>query len=171
QRRKMCALAGREIATRLGKPSDFVCVSDVEAELAHDRDRPNYTAETLALLRLRSSPRSGLIFLISSELVSGPDPEFGRWYRPDRILELAHLAICPRPGYPLNARFVRALARVGRGVVVLHAVETPHVASTELRRWLRDGVSPLALWHQGLLPTAVAQYLERHRLYASDAET
>ncbi len=65
--------------------------SEVEGELARERSSPNYTAETLAVLKARLDPQIGLIFLISGELVSGPDPQFGRWYRPDEILDMLHL--------------------------------------------------------------------------------
>ncbi len=160
----MCELAAKEIARRLDSVS--VRTSDVEAELARRRSRPNYTAETLLLLQARSAPGTRLIFLISSELVSGPHPQFARWHRPDRILALADLAICPRPDYPLNRSFVRAMTHSRGRVILLPEVETPDISSTQLRDLLRAGHSPLSLHHQGLLPAPVASYLLRHNLYA-----
>jgi nicotinate (nicotinamide) nucleotide adenylyltransferase len=161
-----CRLAAREIAARLGKPPGYVQVSAIEAELARGRPGPNYTVETLKILKLRTPPGEGLIFLVSSELVSGLTPQLVRWRSPAQLLRLAHLAICPRPGYPLNVPFVQAAARRGRRIIVLSEVETPAVASTELRARLQAGVSPLALAHQRLLPISIARYLAAHRLYA-----
>jgi nicotinic acid mononucleotide adenylyltransferase len=161
----MCGLAAEEIARALGVERDRVRASAIEAELAGERSRPNYTAETLKLLKLRSAPGSDLIFLISSELVSGPDPQFGRWYRPDIILRLASLAICPRPGYERNARFVASMQRRGAEVLLLDEVDTPDISATEVRDLLGDGVSPLALAHYGILTPSIAAYLARHELY------
>lgn len=163
----MCALVARRIARRLGMPGRSVGVSDVEARLARNRVAPNVTAETLALLKARSAPGSRLIFLISSELVSGVDPQFGRWHAPHAILRYASLAICPRPGYPLNARFVGALVRRGADVILLPHVRTPAISSTTVRERLRAGASPLALAYHGVLSLPVARYLERHPIYRS----
>jgi nicotinate (nicotinamide) nucleotide adenylyltransferase len=162
----LCRLAAREIDSRLDKVPGYVQASAIEAELARGRSGPNYTVETLKVLKLRAAPQEGLIFLISSELVSGPDPELARWHRPTQLLRLAHLAVCPRPGYPLNLPFIRAAERRGRRILVLSEVETPDVASTELRARLQEGISPLALAYQRLLPVSIARYLLTHRLYA-----
>ena len=161
----MCRLAAQEIAERLAAPQAYVRASALEAALAQNRRQPNYTAETLALLKLRSKPGTGLIFLISSELVAGPNPQLARWYRPELILRLAILAICPRPGYGVNQRFVAAIKEAGAGVVVLPQVVTSDVASTDVRRLLKAGHSPLALARRGWLTPSVARFLQTHNPY------
>jgi nicotinic acid mononucleotide adenylyltransferase len=161
----MCGLVARHIAQRLWVDRWRIGVSDVEARLARDRTTPNYTAETLALLKARAATGERLVFLISSELVSGENPQFGRWHAPQAILRRASLAICPRPGYPLNRRFIRALNYMGADVILLPSVRTPDISSTVLRKRLRAGASPLALAYHGVLPAAVARYMERHALY------
>ncbi len=86
----MCTLA----ATDRGAPRPHVGLvraSEVEGELARERSAPNYTAETLAVPKARLDPQIGLIFLISGELASGPDPQFGRWYRLMRSSHMPHL--------------------------------------------------------------------------------
>jgi len=165
-RYEMCRLAAQEVAARLQRDSVDVRVSSIEAELARDNDRPNYTAETMTALGAGSPPDTGLIFLISSELVSGPDPQFGHWYRPGKILALATLAICPRPGYLPNKGFLQAFVAMGADVVVLSGISPPDISATELRAKLRAGVSPLALADQGVLTPSIAQYLVAHDLYA-----
>jgi nicotinic acid mononucleotide adenylyltransferase len=170
-RLRMCALAACEVADRLadavpaGGRGPRVRASAIEAELARDRKRPNYTVETLTLLKLRSRPGTRLIFLISGELVSGPSPQLGRWYRPEAILKLAAIAICPRPGYAPNARFVRGMARGGREVILLDDVVTPDLSATEVRAALGDGVPPAVLAQRGMLTPAVARYLSAHAIY------
>lgn len=164
-RYEMCRLAAQETAARLRRDTVKVLVSSIEAELARDNDRPNYTAETLTALRDGSPPDAGLILLISSELVSGPNPQFGRWYRPDTILALATLAICPRPGYMPNDGFLQSLVAGGADVIVLSGISPPDLSATELRAKLRAGVSPLALVDQGLLIPSIARYLVAHDLY------
>jgi nicotinate (nicotinamide) nucleotide adenylyltransferase len=162
----LCRLAAQEIVQRLGTVPGFVRASAIEAELASGRSGPNYTVETLKVIKLRGAPREELIFLISSELVSGPTPELARWRRPTQLLRLAHLVICPRPGYALNLRFIQAARRRGARITVLSGVSTPDIASSELRAQLQAGVSPLTLAYHQLLPVPVARYLMAHNLYA-----
>jgi nicotinate (nicotinamide) nucleotide adenylyltransferase len=161
----MCGLASGDIARRLGLSPAMVRPSDIEASLARHHTRPNYTAETLLALRLRSGPGVGLIFLISSELVAGPTPQFARWYRPDAILKYATLAICPRPGYEPNRRYLQALLAQGADVVLMPEVATPDISATELRARLREGQSPLALAYRGVLLPSVARYIAERNLY------
>lgn len=164
----MCGLAAREIARRLDVAPRTVRASAIEANLARHHSRPNYTAETLTALRLRSAPGIGLIFLISSELVAGPNPQFARWYRPDVIVRFATLAICPRPGYEANTHYLHALSARGADVVLMPEVATPDIAATELRDRLRMGQSPLALAYHGLLLPSVARYIAERGLYLGD---
>ena len=162
----MCQLAAEIVADRVRVSSDTVTVSRVEARLAQDREEPNYTAETLEALQHTLEGRFELAFLISSELVSGDDPEFQRWHRVDLILERAALVICPRPDYPPNLDFVQSLrARDGR-VFWLRDVRTTDVAARDLRARLSRGENPQALAAEGLLPPAIADYLERHPIYS-----
>jgi nicotinate (nicotinamide) nucleotide adenylyltransferase len=174
-RLRMCALAAGEIRDRLESAASAadrvpsVRASAIEAELARHRERPNYTVETLRLLKIRSRPGTGLIFLISAELISGPRPQLGRWYRPEAILKLAALAVCPRPGYPVNGRFVRAMARQGGQVILLGDVVTLDISATEVRAALSAGVPPAALARRGILTPAVARFLRAHNLYAGGA--
>ncbi len=163
----MCSLAAAEIAERLGPSFGLVLASEVEGELARGRSSPNYTAETLALLRARSDSRTGLIFLISGELMSGSDPQFGRWYRPDEILRNAALAVCPRPGYVANYDFITSLVERGAQVIMLDEVSTPQISASAIRDMLHAGTRPDDLARQGLLTPAVAAYLETHNVYGT----
>ncbi len=167
----MCTLAATEIAERLGPHVGLVRASEVEGELARERSSPNYTAETLAVLKARLDPQIGLIFLISGELVSGPDPQFGRWYRPDEILRHAALAICPRPGFVANDGFIAHLVERGAQVILLDEVSTPEISASTIRDMLRAGSTPGDLACQGLLTPAVAAYLKTYKVYGTAGDS
>jgi nicotinate (nicotinamide) nucleotide adenylyltransferase len=161
----MCQLAAEIVAERLEVAKNRVAVSRVEARLAQDRESPNYTAETLRALQRTFKGQCELAFLISSELVSGGDPEFGRWHQVDLILERATLVICPRPDYPPNLDFVQSLRDRGGRLFWLRDVRTTEVSATELRVRLAHGEDPRTLVDEGLLPPAIADYLQRHPIY------
>jgi nicotinate-nucleotide adenylyltransferase len=68
--------------------------SKVES-LELDRGGTSFTVETLETLAVRE-PGCQWIFLMGSDQLAG----FPGWRRAGRILELASLAVAPRPGYP-----------------------------------------------------------------------
>lgn len=165
QRLEMCRLAAAEVAERLFRRDVGVRACTIEADLARESELPNYTADTLSALRAEGE--AGLIFLVGSELVSGPDPQLSRWHRPDDILALATLAICPRLGYLPNEAYLASLAAEGADIVVLKEATPPEISATEIRDRLRDGAAALSLVDEGLLTPAVARYLTTHPLYAA----
>jgi len=58
-----------------------------------ERGGPSYTVDTLEALAARE-PGTAWIFLMGGDQLPG----FPSWRRPERILELAALAVAPRPG-------------------------------------------------------------------------
>lgn len=164
-RYRMCELAAQDMRDPL--PGIHVEASRVEADLVQHNDKPNLTAETLQALKRDLPENQRLAFLISSELVSGDRPQFSRWYRPDLILDAATLAICPRPGYEANMRYLASLVASGADVVYMPQVRTPDVAANEVRSRLCAGVSPLALAEEGVLSQRVAAYIEAEQIYAT----
>lgn len=83
---------------------------------------------------------------------------FPRWKEPERILELARLAVGTRSGYPPPD-----LSRYGDRVVSFQ-LPSPDVSSTEVRERLERGESL-----DGLVPAAVARLIERESLYGRKA--
>lgn len=161
----MCLLAANEIARRFEGQAIGVEVTRIEAELAKSREEPNYTVETLSALQARE-PGMRLVFLLGSDLVSGDEPELGRWREPDRLGRLALLAVCPRPGYPPNEAFLAELTRKGAHIVYLKEVVTRDIATHSIRQRLEAGEDPLALSREGLLSLPIARYIREHHLYA-----
>jgi len=121
-------------------------VSRIEA----DRGGVSYTVHTLE--SLHRSLRAELFFLMGQDSLE----EFSGWREPERILDLARLAVIPRGERP--PRVPPAL----RGRVVLVRAPRIGVSSTELRRRLRLGL-PASYW----TPDAVLRYIERHGLYGT----
>jgi nicotinate-nucleotide adenylyltransferase len=96
-------------------------------------------------------------------LVIGGDElaDFHRWKRPERVLELARLAVAMRPGVP-DEQLREARARLSSpDRILFFELEPVPVSSTEIRQRRARGESI-----DGLVQPAVAAEIERLRLYA-----
>ncbi len=130
-----------------------------------DRPGPSYTVETLERLHadLGRPSDDPFVLIISVEALAG----FLGWREPQRILELARLAVVPRYGYrPMGASW---LAEHFPGqhdrVIFLDAPDLGHSASA-----IR-GLSAAGRSVRYLVPDAVARYMTEHRLYPTELWT
>ena len=118
---------------------------------------PNYTVDTLAELG-RATPQADLF------AIAGADSflTIRSWRSPDRLLALAEWIVVSRPEFPLTEAQLAPLALTPAQRPRIHLLTTVHedVSATELRRRLRAG-DPCP----GLLPLAVAAYIQAHHLY------
>ncbi len=128
---RMCELAA---ATVRG-----LHVCPAEAELADD-PLVGKTARTLEHLRAKH-PALGFALVVGSDVL----PETAKWYRWDRVQELARIVVVGRQGHPEGAE--------GRPLL-------PPVSSTEIRARIGRGEDVSAL-----LPRRVCEYIEERRLY------
>jgi nicotinic acid mononucleotide adenylyltransferase len=160
---QMAGLAAGVIARQLAGTGCAVEVSRAARELAEQSGGPNYDLETVRYVRERLEPGRELLYLMSAELVSGPDPEFARWHEPVELARLATLAIAPRPGYPPNMNFLSGLTAEGGRFLYLNSVVTMDISSSQIREQLLAGADPRLLAGQGELPAPVADYIRRHR--------
>jgi nicotinate (nicotinamide) nucleotide adenylyltransferase len=165
QRLAMCQIAAQEIQRRVASLGVTVEVSRIEEKLAAKSDRPNYTVKTLAALQ-RSHRSAGLIFLMSSDLLSGPDPEFARWRGPDKIVRLAVIAVAVRPGYAPDDRLIERYAVEGGQFVLLNELTPAAISGWEIRARIAAGENPLRLAEEGLLLPGVGEYILEKRLYS-----
>ena len=115
-----------------------VAVSRIEI----DRDGPGYTAETLEAL---SGPDRELYLILGADQLAALDS----WHRPERVRELARLAVAARPGAPP----ADAAARL--------VMEPVDVSSSALRRLIGEGADVSAM-----VPASVADAIAREELYA-----
>ena len=123
-----------------------------------DRPGPSFSVDTLERLAGR---RDDLWFILSSEALAG----LPTWREPDRILELARLAVLPRAGqstiderwvgehYPGREDRFRFLP--GPLLPISGSVVRQRVAAGRSIRYL--------------VPDAVARYIAQHRLYLEPA--
>jgi nicotinate-nucleotide adenylyltransferase len=147
-------LAMAELAV-VGNPS--LGVSPIEIE----RGGTSYTVDTLAELRRGVDAAAPLWFILSSEALAG----FASWREPDRILELACLAVMPRgEGETVDAAWV-ATHFPGREARVrfLDGPLLP-ISGSVVRRRVAAGRSI-----RYLVPDPVARYIADHALYAEPA--
>jgi nicotinate-nucleotide adenylyltransferase len=113
-----------------------------------DRAGTSYTAETLEQLA-NDHPGAQLWFIMGADQLEG----FAGWSRPERIVELARLAVAWRPGAgdPAMEHLAGPVA-AGR-IDVVDMPEVP-ISSTEVRRRLERGEDV-----SGMVPAPVAALL------------
>jgi len=161
----MCHIAAGDAGARLAYLGIRVEVSRIEEELAQASGGPNYTVETLAALEAQD-PSAGLIFLMSSDLVSGDSPELGRWHQPEELIRRAIIAIAVRTGYPPNRAFLRTLDPSASRFLLLSELSPADMSGQDIRARLAAGEDPLRLAADGLLLREIAAYIRDHGLYA-----
>ncbi len=134
-----------------------LAVSDLEV----GRDGPSYTVDTLEELK-RQDPDNELFFIVGGDVAAGlPD-----WRAPERVLELATLAVAGRRGTP-RAAVQGALDRLPGGERSrFFKMPRIGVSSTCIRERVRAG-APIRY----LVPPAVSAYIHEHGLYGGPAST
>lgn len=119
----------------------------------HPDGSPNYTADALEALA-RDQPAAELFAIIGADSVE----HFHRWYRLDRLLELADWVLVSRPGFSASAAMPPG-ARVHR----ISDVAVP-VASHRLRERLAAGEACRAE-----IPAPILRYIHEHGLYGASS--
>ncbi|MCH7836348.1 MAG: nicotinate-nucleotide adenylyltransferase [Chloroflexi bacterium] len=127
-------------------------VSTLELE----RAGPSYTADTLEALR-DDRPEDELFFLVGEDALM----DLPNWERPQRILELARLAVARRADSSPEAleEAERRLPGLGERVIWLR-MSVLAVSATEIRERVRGG-QPIG----NLVPAAVEEYIRKQGLY------
>ncbi len=127
-------------------------VSDLEV----GRDGPSYTVDTLHGLTAQA-PQTEFVLIVGGDIAAG----LPQWREPERVLELATLAIVKRRG-TARASVNAALEAISGGARArFFSMPAIGVSSTMVRRRVRAG-QPIHY----LVPDAVSEYIAEHRLYA-----
>ena len=151
----------------LALAGDPICVAD-DREMR--RAAPSYTVDTLEDVRAEVGARMSLVWCIGSDQLR----ELTSWHRPERLLELAHLAVLERPtdapkrALPADVsalvahRLTQDPARLRDGVgrILLCTAPMLAISASAVRRAIVNG-DPTG----ELLPPEVSTYIRRHRLY------
>ena len=130
----------------------------------------SYTWTTLRRMHEQGWQPSELFFVMGADAFV----EIESWKNFPEILDQAHFAVVSRPGVSVTAladRLPTLAARMidsgafegqpGRTVLILIDAPTADVSSTAIRQRLAAGESIA-----GMVPAAVANYIEKHHLYA-----
>ena len=122
-----------------------------------DRPGDTYTVDTLEELRTGEAADDELWLIVGADTLAS----MHRWKDPARVLALARVAVATRPGHErLDLGDLEALAPGARERVTSLSMPPMDVSGTEVRRRAAES-EPMG----GLVPEAVAAYIERHGLY------
>jgi nicotinate-nucleotide adenylyltransferase len=116
-----------------------------------DRPGTSYTVETLEALSREAGDDSDLHLVIGADSAV----EMSTWCNPERMMDLASVAVVDRPGWDRSAVDPGLAAR-------MRFLDTPllDISSTDIRRRVKEGRSV-----RYLLPDRVAAFIEAHGLY------
>lgn len=134
---------------------------------------PSYTVRTLESMRVEFGGRQ-LCLLMGADAFYGLES----WYRWEQLLELAHIIVMQRPGWPLPGPAAKlpvwARARVGRdkgqlldkstGLIMFHQVDPQDISGSRIRSMIAKGRSV----HR-LMPNPVWEYIRANQLYGYKA--
>jgi len=119
-----------------------------------ERSGKSYTVETLELLHREWGTGVELFLLIGIDSAI----EMPTWTSPERVVDLARVAVLARPGFDR----ARVRSDLARRMIFLDSPAF-EVSSTDIRNRIREGRSVLYL-----VPDAVMAYISETRLYGSD---
>jgi nicotinate-nucleotide adenylyltransferase len=130
-------------------------VSTLDAPRADGR--PNYTVDTIEALA-DEHPGAELFILTGADSFL----DLRRWRSPDRLLSLTEWIVVSRPDFPVTEADLARVVPKREQRARVHLLTDMHedISATELRRRMGSGESC-----GGLLPAAVAAYIEEHELY------
>ena len=146
---------GNRQPTTCNSPDPRFAVSALDAP--RPDGTPNYSVDTLTALA-HELPSASLFVLTGADSFL----DLRRWRSPDRLLAVAEWIVVSRPEFPLSEAQLAPLALTQAQRARVHLLTTVYenVSATELRRRLQAG-DPCP----GLLPPAVAAYIQSHGLY------
>lgn len=132
------------------------------------RQGSSYMVDTLQSL-CDEQPSESLCLLLGSDAFNG----FLSWYQPERILQLANIAVLQRPGYQLpedvalrtlvqqhECADVDSFGKQANGAILFHNVTQLDISSSNIRQRIASARNPAAL-----LPEAVIRLIQQQNLY------
>lgn len=137
---------------------ELAIADDARFELSRaelDRSGPSYTADTLQEMR-EQVPDDDLVLILGGDQAAA----LPGWHEPERVLELATVAVVERTGWSHNAVGIKVSRLKGAERIRYLDMPIMQVSSTLIRRRVREG-SPLRY----LVPDPVVGYIEANGLY------
>ena len=124
------------------------------ATLEVEREGPSYSDVTLEALK-EEKPGAELVFILGRDALA----DLPNWHAPERVLELAALAVAGRAGDG-GPTASEALPGGLHGRVIWLDMPPVNVSATEIRERVHAGRSI-----EGLVPEAVREYIAAEKLY------
>jgi len=124
-----------------------------------DRDGPSYTSATLAELRGRA-PDDELFLILGGDQAAA----LARWHEPERVLELATVAVVERVSWTRNAIGIKLASLRGAERVRYLDMPLMQVSSSAIRGRVRQG-EPIRYF----VPDEVVSYILANGLYGAAA--
>ena len=124
------------------------------ATLEVEREGPSYSDVTLEALK-DEKPDAELVFILGRDALA----DLPNWHAPERVLELATLAVAGRPGEG-EPTASEALPGGLSGRVIWLDMPPVDVSATDVRQRVQAGRSL-----EGLVPKAVGDYIAAEKLY------
>jgi nicotinate-nucleotide adenylyltransferase len=138
-----------------------LAVSDDErfeaSRMELDRKGPSYTSDTLAQLH-DQSPDDELFLILGGDQAAA----LASWHEPEKVLELATVAVFERASWGRNAIVIKIGSLAGARDVRYLDMPLIQVSSSGIRRRVREG-APIRY----LVPEKVASYIEDKALYGA----
>lgn len=137
------------------------------------RTGTSYSIDTVLALRQQFGPDTALCMVMGSDAFI----KFDTWHRWHELLAHCHLVLVARPNTPLQGQLsdrlqallsqhlqkdLAALGLSPSGAIIMPPITALDISATAIRACLRQQKSP-----RYLLPDAVLDYIQCHRLYAS----
>lgn len=121
------------------------------------RSGPSYTVDTIDELKARLGIGDELFFILGWDSLA----DLPLWREPSRLITVCHLAVVPRPDYPLPD--LKALEAIIPGLaqrVMLMDKPEIDISASAIRDRVARGLS---IHH--LVPEPVDKYIRQHKLY------
>jgi nicotinate-nucleotide adenylyltransferase len=148
---------GPEVRFRLAEAAFADADGVTVCRLEVDREGPSYTYATLEQIA-DENPESEIYLLMGADTAGG----FAGWRRPGRVLELARIAVAPRPGTD-EAEVKAAFDSLGADRLEFLSGRPVEASSSEVRRRIAAGTP-----FEGLVPRAVAEMINNEGVYGSE---
>ncbi len=121
-----------------------------------DRAGPTYTVDTLRLLQRQFGGNATLYFIMGMDSLTN----LLAWYKPEELVRLCRLAVLQRPGFTADLGTLEERIPGIRKRVVFVPAPLVDVSASDIQRRIREGKNIA-----GLVPAAVAAYIQQHHLY------
>ena len=134
-----------------GRPGLTVSSEEIE------RGGPTFTVDTIADQRRRYGNDTEIYFIMGWDSLE----QLPLWREPQKLVKMCVLVAVPRPGYPRPdlAALEKKLPGVA-GKVILLGKPQMNISATEIRGKVGRGEDI-----SDMVPAAVADYIQKHRLY------